>query len=78
MKLLYKWLNRRSQRRGLNWPRFKRLLERFQVPGPRIRPYTKEHPILSARLPRLLREASTIEEPGAGNLHAGICAGAAG
>jgi RNA-directed DNA polymerase len=33
---VFKWLNRRSQRRSLTWPEFNRLLERFQVPRPRI------------------------------------------
>ena len=35
-KTVFKWLNRRSQRRSLTWPEFARLLERFQVPRPRI------------------------------------------
>lgn len=35
-RALYKWLNRRSQRRGLSWKALQRLLERFQVPKPRI------------------------------------------
>jgi len=33
---LYKWLNRRSQRRSLTWRAANRLIERFQVPRPRI------------------------------------------
>jgi RNA-directed DNA polymerase len=33
---VFKWLNRRSQRRSLTWPEFNRVWERFQVPGPRI------------------------------------------
>ena len=33
---LYKWLNRRSQRKSLSWPALNRLLARFQVPRPRI------------------------------------------
>jgi RNA-directed DNA polymerase len=33
---LYKWLNRRSQRRSLRWRAITRLLERFQVRAPRI------------------------------------------
>lgn len=36
LRTLYKWLNRRSQRRSLSWAALKRLLERFQVPRPRI------------------------------------------
>ncbi len=35
-RALYKWLNRRSQRRSLTWPAVNRLLARFQVPRPRI------------------------------------------
>jgi len=35
-RALYKWLNRRSQRRSLTWAAFNRLLRRFQVPRPRI------------------------------------------
>ena len=33
---LFKWLNRRSQRRSFTWPSFLRLLERYRVPRPRI------------------------------------------
>jgi RNA-directed DNA polymerase len=33
---LYKWLNRRSQKRSLSWAALRRLLQRFQVPPPRI------------------------------------------
>jgi RNA-directed DNA polymerase len=33
-RLLYKWLNRRSQRRSLTWPKLKRLLERVAFPRP--------------------------------------------
>jgi group II intron reverse transcriptase/maturase len=35
-RTLYKWLNRRSQRRSLRWRGLNRLLQRFQVPIPRI------------------------------------------
>jgi group II intron reverse transcriptase/maturase len=35
-KLLYKWLNRRSQKRSYSWPALHRLLDRFQMPRPRI------------------------------------------
>ena len=35
-RALYKWLNRRSQRKSLTWPAVNRLLARFQVPPPRI------------------------------------------
>lgn len=33
---LYKWLNRRSQRKSLTWPAMDRLLLRFDIPKPRI------------------------------------------
>jgi RNA-directed DNA polymerase len=36
MKILLKWLNRRSQRRSFNWQGFKDLLDHFNVPRPRI------------------------------------------
>jgi len=35
-ELLYKWLNRRSQKRSYTWEAFKRLLERYEVPRPKI------------------------------------------
>jgi RNA-directed DNA polymerase len=35
-RTVFKWLNRRSQRRSLTWAAFNRLLERFHVPRPRI------------------------------------------
>lgn len=35
-KVLYKWLNRRSQRGSYTWRAFNRLLRRFRVPAPRI------------------------------------------
>ncbi len=31
-----KWLNRRSSKRHMPWPRFKRLLERYPLPAARI------------------------------------------
>ena len=36
VKLLYKWLNRRSQRRSFTWESFKRYQSRFPLPLPRI------------------------------------------
>lgn len=36
MRILYKWLNRRSQRRSYNWAGFNELLEEFKVERPRI------------------------------------------
>lgn len=35
-RILFKWLNRRSQRRSYTWKAVHRLLERFQIPKPRI------------------------------------------
>jgi RNA-directed DNA polymerase len=35
-RTLYKWLNRRSQRRSMTWRAVDRLMERFQIPRPRI------------------------------------------
>ncbi len=35
-RILYKWLNRRSQRRSFTWRTFDRLLQRFKVPPPRV------------------------------------------
>jgi RNA-directed DNA polymerase len=36
IEILFKWLNRRSQRRSFNWQGFNDLLAHFQVPPPRI------------------------------------------
>jgi RNA-directed DNA polymerase len=35
-RTLYKWLNRRSQRPSMTWRAMDRLMERFQIPRPRI------------------------------------------
>jgi len=35
-RTLFKWLNRRSQRRSMSWRAMDRLMERFQIPRPRI------------------------------------------
>jgi RNA-directed DNA polymerase len=44
MRLLLKWLNRRSQRHSYTWQGYKAVLERFQVARPRIvgRPKTRQ------------------------------------
>jgi hypothetical protein len=34
--LLYKWLNRRSQRRSLTWAQLNRLLKRLAFPRPTV------------------------------------------
>jgi group II intron reverse transcriptase/maturase len=36
MKMVFKWLNRRSQRKSYNWETFKRLLSRIRLAKPRI------------------------------------------
>jgi group II intron reverse transcriptase/maturase len=36
MRILHKWLNRRSQRRSYNWAGFQMLLQHFEVEQPRI------------------------------------------
>ena len=36
-KLLYKWLNRRSQRRSYKWAEFNKLLKLYPLPIPRVR-----------------------------------------
>jgi len=36
VRIVFKWLNRRSQRRSKNWTGFKELLKHFQLPKPRI------------------------------------------
>ena len=35
-RIMFKWLNRRSQRKSCNWGGFKEMLKYFKVPGPRI------------------------------------------
>ena len=35
-RLLFKWLNRRSQRLSYNWAGFKDLLKQFLIPVPKI------------------------------------------
>jgi RNA-directed DNA polymerase len=41
MRILWKWLNRRSQRKSYSWEHFRALLEHYQVPRPCIRPRTR-------------------------------------
>ena len=36
MQILFKWLNRRSQRKSYTWEEFNKLLEQYQIPKPRI------------------------------------------
>jgi RNA-directed DNA polymerase len=43
LQILFKWLNRRSQRRSFNWRGYRELLEHFEIEQPRIvgRPKTR-------------------------------------
>ena len=34
--IIFKWLNRRSQRKSCNWQGFREMLERFRIPLPKI------------------------------------------
>jgi hypothetical protein len=36
LKLLYKWLNRRSQRKSFDWDKFDLFLARYPLPKPKI------------------------------------------
>ncbi len=36
VRLVFKWLNRRSQKKSCNWGKFNRYLERFPLPKPKI------------------------------------------
>jgi len=47
LRTLYYWLNRRSQRRSYTWRSFNRLLKRFGVPLPRIKPKANATELLS-------------------------------
>ena len=35
-RIVFKWLNRRSQRKSYNWNGFNELLKQFEIPQPRI------------------------------------------
>jgi hypothetical protein len=35
-RILFKWLNRRSQRKSYTWEEFSKLWKRFQIPKPRV------------------------------------------
>jgi RNA-directed DNA polymerase len=47
LRALYYWLNRRSQRRSYTWRSFNRLLKRFGVPLPRIKPKANATELMS-------------------------------
>lgn len=76
LSTLYKWLNRRSQRRSLTWPGLKRMLDAYNFPTPDKRPIIQKSAEDGTNC--LAASVSITEEPGAGIPHAGICAGGAG
>jgi len=45
-RLLFKWLNRRSQRRSCTWKEFDALLRRHAIPTPRIVELPYQRPLL--------------------------------
>lgn len=49
MRILFKWLNRRSDRRSYNWTGFKELLEHFNIERPRIVGRPKRARLATAR-----------------------------
>lgn len=44
-RLLFKWLNRRSQRKSFTWPKFTRMLERNHISTPRITEKVNNNPV---------------------------------
>ena len=47
MHILWKWLNRRSQKRSYTWQRFEELLKRYRIERPRITDKPQTQPALS-------------------------------
>lgn len=66
VKLIFKWLNRRSQKRSFNWKSFNRYLELYPLPKPKI--YHNLYTLSSAF-------GSVTEEPYEGNPHVRFCEG---
>jgi len=66
VKLSFKWINRRSQKKSYNWVQFNRFLQFNPLPKPRI--YHKLY-TLSSYLGRI------TEEPNVGNLQVRFCEG---
>jgi hypothetical protein len=77
VELLYKWLNRRSQRRSLTWDGIKRVLAVYAFPTPTQSGQPEMNRGVCVKS-RFTARVSMIEEPGAGKPHAGICAGGVG
>ena len=46
VKLLYKWLNRRSQRKSLNWKQLNRLLVNVNLPRPKVTEIRRRHNVV--------------------------------
>ena len=46
-RILFKWLNRRSQRLSYNWAGFQELLRQFLIPAPKI---TEKYPSKQMKL----------------------------
>jgi RNA-directed DNA polymerase len=45
LKTVQKWLNRRSQRKSCNWEKFKRMMEYFGVPKPKVTEKKRLHKV---------------------------------
>ena len=75
LRILRKWLNRRSQKASYTWQAFTRCLTRLGVERPRI---GIPAPATAPVRPMLNADTRIHEEPGAGIPHAGIRAGGAG
>jgi hypothetical protein len=74
VKLLYKWLNRRSQRRSLTWERINQVLVSYGFPTPNQPNRVDTNRGACVKTCDSVR-VSVTEESGAGNLRAGISAG---
>ena len=78
--MVFKWWNRRSQRRSYNWTTFEDIWQTLGLPVPRI-VETRIWPstfCLSHDHPHILLHARFPDQPGAGIPHAGISEGASG
>jgi len=60
-RIMFRWLNQRSQRRSLTWSAFNRLLKRFQVPPPRVVERTTGVRRLSGLPERSLKQRSPVK-----------------
>ncbi len=66
LRLLFEWLNRRSQKRSYTWDGFKAMLRMFAIPPPRIvelpYPQLRRQLLLVQRWPRLVSLAIPPDE----------------